>query len=404
MVATWRRKDESASRSPASFHRPDHANAPPRSRSRHEPGPGRRSGHAISSSFFRPDDRRVLSQGAVLLAPTHEPRRTEGPAPEPPSPVASAPFARGHALPKMRALPRALHAERRSSPIVSPGPARTGEGSPPRWSSTSRQAPIGSRRRPTPRSFPAGPRRPRTEPPSRRAAEETGAIGRAERRGQGGARSDRDARPLEKRPRPETSPDPRYRCTDDPRRPPPPGTNDRDGEPPARARPRREGPRRLDRPTRRLGSRADPPSPLLAKSSVAPAARAGGGGGAGPPADRPPDARKGCRSRTAPPLQARVRPLEGRGLALGPWGLADRGQPPGERLPGCTCSTSRIGEDPAPLRGPSPWPRPDQRLERPIAFDRIDSRTRSPRPRTFVPHRFFRWDLIEIKSSFSDLV
>jgi hypothetical protein len=268
--------------------------------------------------------------------------------------------------------------------------------------------------------IPASPDRGSTAPDApqlpRRSPESTdrtalASRGRGDRRdrprgekGAGGARSDRDARPLGNRPRPETSADPRCRCTDDPRRPPPPGTHDRDGEPPARARPRREGPRRLDRPTRRLGSRADPPSPLVAKSSVAPAARAGGGGGAGPPADRPPDARKGCRSRTAPPLQARVRPLEGRGLALGPWGLPDRGPPPGERFPGCTCPTSRIGEDPAPLCGPSPWPRRDQRRRRPLEFDRLDSRTRWPRPRTFVRRRLCRWDLIEIKSSFSDLV
>ncbi len=160
---------------------------------------------------------------------------------------------------------------------------------------------------------------------------------------------------------------------------------------------------RLDRATRRLGSRADPTSALLAKSSAASAPRAGGGAEVRSPADRPPDARKRCRSETAPPLEARVRPLEGRGLPLGPWGLPDRGQPPGECLPGCTYPTSRIGEGPAPLRGPSPWPRPDQRLERPIEFDRIAARTRSPRPRPFVRRRIFRGDLIEIKSSSLDL-
>ena len=285
---------------------------------------------------------------------------------------------------------------------VSPGPARTGEGGPPRWSSTSRQAPIGGRRRPTPRSFPAGPRSPRTEPPSPRAAEETRAIGRVEQRGQGCTLSGGDARGLET-PRLDASPDPpigalitlgaRLR----PKRTTATVT-------PARARPQGRAPRRLDRPTRRLGSRADPPSALLPKSSMAPLPEPAEG--AQP--DHPPIAfamlETGAGHGRPRPCKRASGRSRGGGLALGPWGLPDRGQPPGERLPGCTCSTSRIGEDPAPLRGPSPWPRPDQRLERPIEFDRIDSRTRSPRPRTFVPHRLFRWDLIEIKSSFSDLV
>lgn len=122
---------------------------------RHEPGPGPAASDATSSSFRRGDSR-VLSQGAFLLAPTPEPRMTDSEAGAPPSPVTSTPFARGPALPKTRTLPRALHAEDRSSPIATPEPAPVGEGGPPRWGTTPRQAPIGSRRHPSP---PEPPRR-----------------------------------------------------------------------------------------------------------------------------------------------------------------------------------------------------------------------------------------------------
>jgi hypothetical protein len=104
---------------------------------------------------------------------------------------------------------------------------------PDRWST----APV------APGAFPPVPRGPRAAPRSRREAEKTGAVVGAERREQGCDRSKGDARGLENCRRLETSPDPRYQCTDDPRRPPPPGTDDLDGEPPVRARPHGRGPR-----------------------------------------------------------------------------------------------------------------------------------------------------------------
>ena len=117
------------------------------------------------------------------------------------------------------------------------GPAHRGglhtPANPDRWST----APV------APGAFPPVPRGPRAAPRSRREAEKTGAVVGAERREQGCDRSKGDARGLENCRRLETSPDPRYQYTDDPRRPPPPGTDDLDGEPPVRARPHGRGPR-----------------------------------------------------------------------------------------------------------------------------------------------------------------
>lgn len=363
---------------------------PPASRTRHEPSPGQGEIDA-AFSFLNADGSPVLSEGALLLARTHEARTaTAGVARMLPGtrhfcpvrPTARlAEKARASASPSRRALLLAGRVSR----------AGTDRGQPTEVGSIPRRTPIGGRRHPSPpepsrRSLgvlgPHHARVGRPRKPARSSARREESRGATARRAMpeasrtaGASRRDpilviSALMTLGARLRPErTTSTANLRCA------------------PARTD---AGLARLDRPTRRLGSRTDPTSALLAKRSAASAARAGGGAGAGPPADRPPDARKGCRSRTAPPFGGRVRPLEGRGLALGPWGLPDRGPPPGERFPGCTCPTSRIGEDPAPLCGPSPWPRRDQRRRRPLEFDRLDSRTRSPRPRTFVRRRLCR--------------
>ena len=375
---------------------------PPASRTRHEPSPGQGEIDA-AFSFLNADGSPVLSEGALLLARTHEARTATAGAARmlpgtrhfcPVRPTARlAEKARASASPSRQALLLAGRVSR----------AGTDRGQPTEVGSIPRRTPIGGRRHPSPPE------------PSRRSLGVLGPhharVGRPRKPARSSARREESRGATARRAMPEAS-----RTAGASRRAPilvisalmtlgarlrPERTTSTAN---LRCAPARTdgGLARLDRPTRRLGSRTDPTSALLAKRSAASAARAGGGAGAGPPADRPPDARKGCRSR--PPFGGRVRPLEGRGLALGPWGLPDRGQPPGDRLPGCTCPTSRIGEDPAPLCGPSPWPRRDQRRRRPLEFDRLDSRTRWPRPRTFVRRRLCRWDLIEIKSSFSDLV
>jgi hypothetical protein len=243
---------------------------PPASRTRHEPSPGQGAIDA-AFSFLNADGSPVLSEGALLLARTHEARTATAGAARmlpgtrhfcPVRPTARlAEKARASASPSRRALLLAGRVSR----------AGTDRGQPTEVGSIPRRTPIGGRRHPSPPE------------PSRRSLGVLGPhharVGRPRKPARSSARREESRGATARRAMPEAS-----RTAGASRRAPilvistlmtlgarlrPERTTSTAN---LRCAPARTdaGLARLDRPTRRLGSRTDPTSALLAKRSEEP--------------------------------------------------------------------------------------------------------------------------------------